>query len=251
VRGTNNPVLTFEMMPELTNLVAHFSTNPFPAMAGTYNGVFINADTNHASVETSGYLSIKLASAGSFSGKVTMQGKSYPFSGRFHNPSNTSLPVIRHALKPLVLALSLDPAGKIYGFVTNSVGTNGTLVSSQFTAEKNPFNWASHTAPQAGTHSFLLNQDPFSKGKAQIRVDGLVQFSGTVSGTFTGSAKYSLSSTLSETGNSPFYVSFNKGTLALVGTFHFGNGSGQAVTGDLLWLGPDSNQVPITVTPGP
>ena len=249
VRGTNNPTLIFEMMPGLTKLVAHFSTNPFPAMAGTYNGVFTNSDANLASVETSGYLSLKLGSVGSFSGKVAMQGKTYPFTGQFHNPSNTSISVIRHGLQPLVLSLTLDPAGLIYGFVTNSFGTtNRTFMTSQFIAEKNPFNWSSHTAPQVGAHPFVLNRDdaPVSHGKAQIRVDGLVQFTGTL----PQSGKFSSSSTIAESGNSPFYFSFNKGTEALVGTFRFGNSSAQAVDGDLLWLRPGTNQS-LTIEPGP
>src|SRR5262249_7966693 len=105
--------------------------------------------------------------------------------------------------------------------------------------------------PQVGAHPFVLtwNDTPVSQGncKAQIRVDGLVQYSGTL----TNRVKFTSSSTLGETGNSPFYFSFNKGTEALVGTFHFGTGQGQPVAGELLWLGPGTNQAPVTVEPAP
>jgi len=246
---TNNPILTFEMVPDLTNLTAHFSTNPFPAVAGTYTGVFL--DTNHHSVETSGFLNLKIGAVGSFSGKLSMQGKSYPFHGQFYNPSNASLPVIRPALKPVVLGLDLDPGGRLRGFVTNSVGTN--LVISQLMAERNIFDRITNISPQTGIRHFVLkrdpgsNTDPLGMGKVVIHSGGIVQSSGMLS----DRRKFNFSSTLGSTGDSSLYLSLSKGTEVIVGTFHFGPGPGPFVGGDFYWVGPGTNNIPLVAEPAP
>jgi hypothetical protein len=248
VTGTSNPTLTFEMSAGLTSLVAHFASNPFSDLAGDYSAAFFDPD--NPAVETSGLLTLKLTAAGSFSGKVAMQGKNYPFTGQFHNTSNAWVPVIRHALKPVVLTLGVQFDSTLHGFVTNSIiiGTNQEFVVSQFVAERNTFNWSSHTAPQTGTDTFVLtrNEVPVANGKAQVRVDGLVKFTGAL----TPPKKFSLSSAVAETGNSPFYFSFNKGMEAVIGTFHFGATSHERLTADLWWLGPGATNAPLALEPG-
>jgi len=249
VAATNNPVLNFEMTPELTNLTAHFSTNPFPAIAGSYTGVFF--DTNRPSVETSGLLNLKLGAMGSFNGKLGMQGNSYSFSGQFHNPSNASVPVIRPTLKPVELELDFDADGRLQGFITSSVGTN--LVVSRLRAEKNNFNRIAKIAPQTGVRGFVLkrevdgNAKTVAMGKAVIHSDGIVQPSGTV----TPGRKFSAASALGSTGECPFYLSLSKGMEMIIGTFHFGTGPGPFVGGEFYWVGPGTNNIPLVAEPGP
>jgi len=246
---TNNPVLTFEMTPDLTNLTAHFSTNPFPAVAGTYTGVFL--DTNNPSVERSGFLNLKLGAAGAFSGKLGMRGNSYPFHGQFYNPSNASLPVIRRALKPAALELELDGGGRLHGFVTISLDTNHAI--SQLTAERNNFDRIKNISPQTGVRYFVLKRDAgtdgdtVGMGKTLIHSDGTVQWSCKLS---TG-RKVNFSSTLGSTGDSPLYLSLSKGTGVIVGTFHFGPGPGPFVGGDFYWIGPGTNNIPLVAEPAP
>jgi len=210
-------------------------------------------DTNHLSVETSGFLNLKLGAVGSFSGKLGMQGHSYPFHGQFHNSSNVSLPVIRQALMPVILELHLDPGDQLHGFVTNSAGTNGNLVVSDLMAERNTFNRLTNISPQTGIRHFVLKRDSLAEaatlgmGKALIHSDGNVQSSGVLS----VRGKFTFSSTLGRTGDNPFYLSLSKGTESIIGTFHFGTGPGPFVGGDFYWVGPGTNNIPLVAMPAP
>ena len=69
---SSKPKLTFIMQSNLV-LGAQFITNPFPRLAGSYNGLFYR--TNGVSAESSGFLKLTLSAQGSYSVLMRSAGK--------------------------------------------------------------------------------------------------------------------------------------------------------------------------------
>src|SRR5439155_4221636 len=94
VPQTNSAALTFVMESNLT-LVANFVLNPFLPAVGAYSGVFFN--TNNVLPESSGLVTLQLASSGLLSAKLAMNGTSYPFRGQFDLTGSARIPVVRRS----------------------------------------------------------------------------------------------------------------------------------------------------------
>jgi hypothetical protein len=63
-------------------LIANFAANPFPAIAGTYNGLFYDPD--NFTPENAGYLTFKLTAQGAYTGTLKLgAGGGLALSGRF------------------------------------------------------------------------------------------------------------------------------------------------------------------------
>src|SRR6185503_16321103 len=79
--------LTFAFREGL-KLTAHFEKNPYPALAGTYNGLVHASPTQPAggtlkSVSTEGYFTATIDTKGGFSGKLRVDGASLGVTGTF------------------------------------------------------------------------------------------------------------------------------------------------------------------------
>src|SRR5204862_198116 len=134
VSPTNNPKVSFTMTSNLV-LTATFAPNPFPAVAGSYRGIFLNQDPNFFRPENAGFFRLHLASQGSFSGKVTMQEGDYAFRGKFDWMGNAQVSIVRRTFPPVVFALQLDLAngiGLLSGTATTS--SSGGLLTSDLIA---------------------------------------------------------------------------------------------------------------------
>jgi hypothetical protein len=236
------PALSFAMETNLTNIVAHFILNPF--VPGPYAGVFY--DTNAPVPEGSGTLNLQLATSGSFSASLGMNGTRYPFTGKFDSSGQTTVPVLRQGLTPGVVALQLDitrGTGQLFGLVTNTSGTN--LFVSQLFAERNSFDARTNPAPQAGVRSFILNSLPdrtfIGSGQASISASGSVR----IQGRWSNNNTFSLASTLFQTGysggNVPFYLSYFGGTEIVIGLPNF-RAHPDDITGVLEWVRSGTNQ---------
>src|SRR5262249_54406921 len=119
---TNDPTLTFQMMSQLTNLVAIFTNNLFLDAAGSYAGLFFSSDPTQISTDTSGFVNLRVDQFGAFSGKVIMNGRNFPCRAIFDAFGNAQFPVARKGQRPIVCSLKLDfPQQRILGFVTNAL----------------------------------------------------------------------------------------------------------------------------------
>ncbi|MEP6662566.1 MAG: Ig-like domain-containing protein [Verrucomicrobiota bacterium] len=105
---SNKAVLNFQMQSNLV-LTAHFIPNPFPALKGIYIGEFFATD--EARPENSGVVLLQLTSRGSFSGRLTVNGRRFALSGQFDFMGHVRLPVLRRPIQPVVLDLQLDLQG--------------------------------------------------------------------------------------------------------------------------------------------
>ncbi len=236
----NSLVLNFVMKPDL-RLVAYFVPNPFPQFVGSYSGLFL--DTNNVTPEGSGIVTLQLDQRGAFSGKLGMNRANYPFSGLFNYLTNATLAVIRHALRPSLLALRLEQergTELLVGSVTNTVGTN--LISSEVRAQRKVFDGLTHIAPQTGRWPFALQQLPAAGGQivgtgaANVNLNGAVQISGSLNG-----QKFGVGSTVFADGNIPFYVPLGSGTEVVIGWMNITRQPSMPVTGTLYWTKSGAN----------
>jgi hypothetical protein len=69
------------LMQDSLLLQANFGPNPFPGVAGIYNGLFF--PTNGINELDSGMISLNLNSRGTYTGTITLESGIYPFSGQF------------------------------------------------------------------------------------------------------------------------------------------------------------------------
>jgi len=227
---------TFIMQTNITNLVVHFIPSPF--LSGSYLGVYF--EKTNASPDGSGLLSFNLLQDGSFNGKLTTKGVSYPVRGQFDSTGKMTLPVLRHSLAPTVLRLQVE-GSVLSGFVTNASGTN-VLVSCLF-GGRNDFNTKTNPAPQAGQLSFLVqraaNHSLLGNGLAAIGTSGDVRIRGHWSNGSTFSLGSFLIPPALDGGNVPFYLSYRNGTEIIVGLPRFGTGND--ISGDLWWSRSGTN----------
>jgi hypothetical protein len=232
---TNNPLLSFEMKSNLI-LTAAFMANPFPAVAGAYNGVFLDADANLFRPENAGFLRLQLTRDGSFTSQVMMQEGSYGFHGKFDSDGNARISVVRRVLPPITFRLQVDltnGTGLVNG--TASTSSRGLLLTANLLAARNSFNPASNPAPQAGPHAFVFQTvsaepETIATGEASIGKSGTVQIHGSFQG-----QKFSLSSGVAAAGNVPFFISLKQGSDVVAGWMSFGGGTTSA-TGELYWV---------------
>ncbi len=243
---TNLSKLTFQMSSNL-NLAANFVPNPFPPLAGAYTGLFF--DTNNVQPETSGMLSLQLASQGAFTGKLNMSGRNYPFHGRLDAAGETTRAVLRRSLKPAVLALNLAfTNGQIFGYVTNVAGSS--LVVSTLLADRNVFKQPGNPAKQAGSYSLKFNTIPAGPNPA-ASASVFIGLGGpaTIRGVSQDGQHFVTRSTLAADGTLPLYISLNNGAAVILGTIDFPIGG--SPTGALIWVQTGSNSFSRRLTVSP
>jgi len=238
--------LNFVMESNLTTLVASFTNSPF--LPGSYLGVYF--DTNSVSPDSSGFLSLSLLQNGSFNGRLSTRGTSYAVGGQFDFFHRVTVPVLRHALAPVVLALQVDE-NRLKGFVTNLIGTN--VVSSQLVGGRNNFNARTNPAPQPAQLGFRIsrtNQMVIGGGLATIAKSGTVR----IRGQWVNHLNFSLGSSLilpTPSGASlPFYLSFRGGTEIIIGLPFFGVDQND-VSGELWWVRSGTNHFKVPLEIGP
>jgi hypothetical protein len=213
---TNNPKVSFEMKEGLI-LQAAFMPNPFPDVAGTYTGVFLDPGTNRFRSENSGFVRMQVTKTGLFTGRATMPEGSYAFRGVFDPHLNADAAITRRGLPPVAFDLHLTNGSYVIGGTAITTTINSNLLNSSFFAEKND-NLAS---PVGKFHVVLQDTAPEPRESADmtasISKSGTVQLRGALS---TGQ-RFSLSSALSKNRFIPFYLSLGKGTDVLAGWLAF------------------------------
>ena len=175
VSGTN-PLLAFTMQAG-ESLQANFEANPYGKAAGNYDGLLSSGSDSPA-----GFFKATLGGSGLVTGRVTLDGKSYAFSGRLTPEGAATITIKRPGLTPLTLSLQCDfSTGQMTGTLTE--GTDPLAVSAglaDYNAKTNPFQYA-------GKYCLVLlagDEGPRPNGSALLTVTkgGSASLTGTMGG---------------------------------------------------------------------
>lgn len=210
--------------------------NPYPAIKGSYNGLFQEA--GGVAYGKSGGFTYTLKDSGIFTGKLNME-RPYYLSGQFDVNGTAQVTVARGIYGgpvTVTLAADISPANtkQVTGTVSDGVWTadlRGDLLV--YSASTNP-------APQAGRYTMLLPGNP--NASASPGGDGyatiLVEPSGRVkaSGILADGRAFSQTTYISESGDWPFYVSAYSGKGTLLGWLNFTNVTETAIAGNVTWI---------------
>jgi len=240
--GVSGPSVELGVQPRLTftmdsNLVlqANFVTNPFPAVAGNYQGLFY--DTNNPGHDNAGFFNATVTASGGFTAKLQHGADQPSISGQF---SVGGLWGTNHlallGTNPVSVHWQLDlSGGGISGSLSNSLAT------AQLQANRAVFDSA-HPTSCAGKYTLIIsgNADtghpPAGNGYGSLTVspNGILAFTGK-----TGDGAPAAQGTiLSKQGMWPFYVSLYSGKGSLFGWLSFTNDTDRDIEGVVNWTKP-------------
>jgi phage/plasmid primase-like uncharacterized protein len=238
VLGTNH-VLSFVMATNLL-LQANFVTNPFPAVAGTYHGLF--SPTNGVTEQSSGFITLTFdGNLGSYTADIQLAGGTHGFTGGFDltGRSQASFTGPDQELVTVVLQVNLNldpPDNQITGLVSGSGWQSGLM------ADRAVFNGTSVKATNYAARYTLIippvagapQSSPGGYGVATItnNLAGMANLIGTLG---DGTAINQIVP-ISQNGVIPVYVSRYTGEELLLGWITFTNVPPQTLSGVLNWI---------------
>jgi hypothetical protein len=230
---TNGAVLRFVMASNL-DYVANFVPNPFPAVEGTYGGLFYNS--GELTPASSGYFSAAVNSTGGFTANFQQGGKRFSTSGQFSLMGTWSTASLK-TWDDTAISLQLDMTGNTL---------DGNLSNDAWSAGMNAVR-AANPAPQKGNYTLILPATNLDSGNGFGSVAVASTGAVTLSGTLGDGTKVTESAVVSEQGEWPVYVSLDSGNGMLLGWLAFTNEPGQDVEGTLTWLksGSFTNQIAV------
>jgi len=193
VSFSRNTTLTFTMEEGLT-LTPVFIANPFPAVAGTFNGLVGNGTETDmgAFFLGNGFVTLTPTGTGTFTGSLRLEGQTLPLTGKFDGYGETTLPVKRTGKSAVTVSLKLDltAPGKVTGTVTGGTALAFTALPGVYTGigkSIHPLNLSRYTIALPASDTTL------GHGYATMVVDakGLATFAGKLADgtTFTTSAR--------------------------------------------------------------
>ena len=237
VVGTNH-ILSFVMATNLI-LQANFVTNPFPAVAGTYNGLFY--PSSGVTEQSSGFITLALgASMGTYTAEISLDGGRYRITGEF-GLTGTSAASFRGpggetVSVTLQINLNLNPPDNQ---ITGTVNAGGW--QSQLTADRAVFSTANKATNYAARYTMIIppgmgapQDSPGGYGFATItnNLAGMAVLAGNLG---DGTA-FNQTVPISENGEIPVYVSLYTGKGSLLGWLTFTNVPPQTLSGVLNWI---------------
>jgi subtilisin family serine protease len=207
-----------------------------------YAGLVI--DTNAVTPATSGYFTLATTAAGTFTGKILIGGNYFGFRGRLDSAGDATVTVKRGKNIPLTLVLHADFTEGTDS-VTGSVTDGGW--SSELIGDRNVFNAKNNPAPQAGLRGFVLQAAEnalitAATGSSSISTAGAAK----VKGRLNDGRAFTVGSLLAKNGDCPFYLSFNRGSEAVIGWLNFP--AAPAASGTVLWVRTGTNAFVATLT---
>jgi hypothetical protein len=235
---STQPTISFKMTTNFT-LQAKFVPSPFSPKAGTYNGLFYEADAVRQ--YTSGAFTLSTTKRGSYSARLQIGTARYSFHGRFNLDCQATNSIPRHGLSPLIVELALgsdQQADQISGRVYD---TNGTW-SATLGGDRALFNVRTNPAPWAGPFTVVLPGEdgdpslPTGNGFATVRVglNGLARLAVVL----PDGGRFSQSAPLSQSGLWPVYIPLYSGRGSLLSWLSFTNRPTDDLNGNVSWIKP-------------
>jgi cyclophilin family peptidyl-prolyl cis-trans isomerase len=209
VANANSAATTF-IITSNTVLTAAFTNNLFPAVAGTYTGLFLNPSA--VSPTNAGFVTVTTTGTGVFTGDLKFPSTTYTISYKF--PFNGSISLLSRGLDSnyLQLVLNLDLTNgtdTITGYLADETAEGSYVWASTIVLYRSITRLAASNAPAAGNYAVLLQPEsdldtPAATGYAAISV----QTSGALamSGTLPDNTPISESAKMSSNGIWPVYI---------------------------------------------
>ncbi len=242
----NTAALPFVMSANLI-LQANFVTNPFVAMAGVYNGLF--SPIAGAAEVSSGFFTatISPSSKGAFTGKLLLNGGSYPFSGAFDLTGNSGLTVARAGSSYVILELQMNLAAQDDQITGNIIEGANPGWFSTVVANRSDFNSRTNPATNYNGNFTLVippgdgapTNSPGGYGYATLINSTAGQ--AVVAGKLGDGTSFSQSVPISKEGYIPLYASLYSREGSVQGwlqvTNNPSNSPGQTILGtNLAWI---------------
>lgn len=224
--SNGSPALTFAMQSNLV-LQANFITNPFPALAGLYNGLI--DDLGGVAAESSGCVSLSVTRSGAFSGTLQLGTGRYGFSGQFDAQGAAARAIARHQQGSLTVALQLD---------LKAAAISGSVSSGGWTATLSADHAYPGAVPQAGRYTLMFQGDympvtePCGHGYGTVLVDKSGRIN--LAGALADGTRFSQAAVLTASSQWPLYVPLYRGAGLLLSWLAFDEG----ISGDVDWLKP-------------
>jgi hypothetical protein len=234
---TNHPTCKFIMRSNLV-LIANFVSNPFPAVAGSYSGLF--HESNSAEHRSSGSFKAKVQSGGAFSASLQTGVRKYPFTGRFGVNGKAANIVARRGTNSLMVDLALDFSGseQITGRVTDGTWT------SELLADRATFNAVSNPATSfAGQYTMVIPggtnssaAEPAGDGVAAVTISraGVATFKSTLA----DGTPAVVAVAVSKAGDVPWYLPLYGGGGSALGWLRLAPAPEVDLNGQVVWLKP-------------
>jgi hypothetical protein len=238
VLGTNH-VLSFIMATNLL-LQANFVTNPFPAVAGAYHGLFY--PSNGITEQSSGFITLTLSALqGRYTADISLGGGVYPFTGGFDLTGNSQTSFTGPGRELVTVALHVNlnlnpPDNQITGLVSAG-GWQSELI-----ADRAVFNGTTVKATNyAARYTLIIPPGPGAPqsspgGYGVATITNNLAGTANLIGTLGDGTAINQSVPISENGVIPVYVSRYTGEELLLGWITFTNVPPQTLSGVLNWI---------------
>jgi lysyl endopeptidase len=227
--------------PSVKKWLSGSSTPPgtdFSAVKGVYNGLFSD-DSSGDPENSSGFVSLSITAGGKFSGRIQIGSQKYSMSGQLDASGMAATDVKRRSGNPLSVQLQVDLSGAS-DQITGSV-TDGSF-DGNLAAYRSPAFSKSSPSFSPGHYTFIIpgnpgsGSEPGGDGYATVTLDrsGKVKMTGVLG----DGTKISQSTSVSQSGQWPFYVGLYGGQGSILGWLSFGDLSSSDLSGDVRWVRP-------------
>jgi hypothetical protein len=237
---TNNPggggstnVVPSNGLPKLAMVPAgqFGQSGKFSDAQGTYTGLV--SDTNGVATASSGFLTLKVSSSGTYSGKLLVGGKSYTLSGRFSD-SGLASNAVRFGTTALNVRMEIDRSGKdqLRGSVDGGSWTAELLADRAVPMKSRA------VKPDSGAYTMVIppgQAGPGGYGFGTVNVSG----SGSVTwaGTLSDGTKVTQGSAISKEGYWPLYAPLYAGGGTIISWVRFQSSANSDLNGEpLIWI---------------
>lgn len=233
------PVLSFLMRSNLT-LAAHFVTNPFAPVKGTYVGLF--RDTNSFDGDGFGLLTMSLSGAGSFSASFQVGFKKYATTGKFDLAGRATKVLKLRGAHPVTAEFCLDLADGTEQITGRIVGDAWAAeLLARRSAQVLPGDVSGHVGNYTiiipGSSEALANPSGNGHGTVTVNSSGSLTFAGVLGDGSKASQKVSLT----RDGFWPLHVPGYGGRGFVLGWVRFVDSNAADLDGSLLWLKPSQD----------
>jgi cyclophilin family peptidyl-prolyl cis-trans isomerase len=239
VAASNTAATTFVMSTN-TFLTANFVSNAFPAVTGTYTGLFMNP--GYVSPTNAGFVSLTTTRTGVFTGQLQFPSRAYPFEWKF--PYNGVMTLLGTGLDSNVLEVVFDldltnGTDTVVGYVADRTTSGTYLWASSMILYRAVTRLSGSNNPAPGKYTLLLRSgtnynSPAPTGYAAVLLGAYAGV--TLGGVLPDNTPVSRSARISKDGVWPVYISSYNGKGMTIG-WQTNTPSGTC-NGELFWFKP-------------